>query len=71
MCSGGSATQEAQFKQTEGEPFGIFGRHAAVLEDEDSAEEAVAAVEAAIESIERACSGLSARRAEVGGSTLT
>ncbi len=38
-----------------------YDEHAAILEDEDSAEEAVAAAEAAIESIERECQDIRAR----------
>lgn len=38
-----------------------YDEHAAILEDEDSAEEAVAAAEAAIEVIERECQGIRAR----------
>src|SRR3546814_8019930 len=38
-----------------------YDEHAAILEDEDSAEEAVAAAEAAIEAIERECQEIRAR----------
>jgi ParB family transcriptional regulator, chromosome partitioning protein len=38
-----------------------YDEHAAILEDEDSAEEAVAAAEAAIEAIERECQDIRAR----------
>lgn len=38
-----------------------YDEHAAILEDEDSAEEAVAAAEAAIEAIERACQAIKAK----------
>lgn len=38
-----------------------YDQHAAILEDEDSAEEAVAAAEAAIEAIERECQEIRAR----------
>jgi ParB family chromosome partitioning protein len=39
-----------------------YDEHAAILEDEDSAEEAVAAAEAAIEAIERECQDIRAAR---------
>jgi ParB family chromosome partitioning protein len=38
-----------------------YDEHAAILEDEDSAEEAVAAAEAAIEAIERECQDIRAK----------
>jgi ParB family chromosome partitioning protein len=38
-----------------------YDEHAAILEDEDSAEEAMAAAEAAIEAIERECQDIRAR----------
>jgi len=42
-----------------------YDEHAAVLEDEDSAEDAVAAAEAAIEAIERECQDIRARPPEL------